>query len=221
MAFAMGAAIAGLSGALFAAWQGSVFPNNFDVTLLITIYAIIVLGGLGSLPGVVIGALIMIAAPEALRNIGLAGVLFYIGILVILATTLKPRWHFPAALGALVVLGLVLKLIFPSIGTLPASGSPITEAIRRWLVLPEDPTQAGNLAFLALVIMVLVVSRLKDARWRLVALVPTLYLMAFVWETRLSQEPSVTRLIFVGVLLVVLMVYRPQGLLGKRRVEVV
>jgi ABC-type branched-subunit amino acid transport system permease subunit len=55
---------------------------------------------------------------------------------------------------------------------------------------------------------------------RFVVLIPTLYLLVFVWETRLSQEPSVTRLIFVGVLLIVLMIYRPNGLLGQRRVEI-
>ena len=48
-------------------------------------------------------------------------------------------------------------------------------------------------------------------------MIPILYLLLFVWETRLSQEPSVTRLIFVGTLLVVLMIFRPQGLLGERR----
>jgi ABC-type branched-subunit amino acid transport system permease subunit len=51
--------------------------------------------------------------------------------------------------------------------------------------------------------------------------VPTLYLLILVWETRLSQEPSVTRLLFVGVLLIALMIYRPNGILGQRRVEVV
>ena len=70
---------------MFAAWQGSVFPGNFDTTLLITIYAIIVLGGLGSLPGVLLGALIIIAVPDILRNADLAGKLFYLGALVTLA----------------------------------------------------------------------------------------------------------------------------------------
>ena len=54
-----------------------------------------------------------------------------------------------------------------------------------------------------------------------VALVPTLYLAAFVWENRLVVEPSITRLILVGVILIVLMNARPQGLLGSARVEIV
>jgi ABC-type branched-subunit amino acid transport system permease subunit len=56
---------------------------------------------------------------------------------------------------------------------------------------------------------------------RFVVLVPTLYLLAFVWETRLAVEPSITRLLLLGVLLVMLMIYRPQGLLGQRRVEII
>jgi ABC-type branched-subunit amino acid transport system permease subunit len=72
----------------------------------------------------------------------------------------------------------------------------------------------------ALIALVLAVTKIRRPLWRFIVLVPTLYLMVFVWETRLSQEPSVTRLLLVGVLLIVLMIYRPNGLLGQRRVEV-
>ena len=57
--------------------------------------------------------------------------------------------------------------------------------------------------------------------WRTILLVPTLYLAAFVWENRLVYEPSVTRLIILGALLIVMMNARPEGLLGTTRVEVV
>ena len=50
---------------------------------------------------------------------------------------------------------------------------------------------------------------------------PTLYLAAFVWENRLVFEPNVTRILLLGALLVVLMSWRPQGLLGTARVEIV
>ena len=56
---------------------------------------------------------------------------------------------------------------------------------------------------------------------RLAGMVPTLYLAAFVWNNRLVVEPSVTRLILIGVILIVLMNARPQGLLGTARVEIV
>ena len=67
---------------------------------------------------------------------------------------------------------------------------------------------------------ILLVTQLEGGR-RLVALVPTLYLAAFVWEERLVAEPSVTRFLVLGGLLVVLMAARPQGLLGTSRVEIV
>jgi branched-chain amino acid transport system permease protein len=224
-AFAIGAAFAGFSGGLFAAWQGSVFPSNFDTTLLITIYAIIVLGGLGSLPGVVLGAVIMIAVPDILRNAPLAGTLFYIGLVVTLFSVIKPRWQAVVLIVAIAVFGFVLRAVLvganpDAFATLKPAGAIISDTVRSWLPIPNDATTIGNYAFALLIIAVLVVSRIKSSIWRLIALVPTLYLLLFVWETRLVEEPSITRLLFVGVLLIVLMIYRPNGLLGQRRVEI-
>jgi ABC-type branched-subunit amino acid transport system permease subunit len=56
---------------------------------------------------------------------------------------------------------------------------------------------------------------------RLVLLVPTLYLAAFVWENVLLSKPEPTRFIVLGALLVGLMIARPNGILGERRVEIV
>jgi branched-chain amino acid transport system permease protein len=225
-AFTAAAAIAGLCGGVFAAWQGSVFPSNFDTTLLITVYTIIVLGGLGSLPGVLLGALVIVAVPDVLRNADLAGKLFYAGTLLMLFVSLKPRWQTPALLAALVAFGVVLRAVLLAVApeafvTLEATNSALTDTIRGWLIIPTNTIHAGNLAFTALIALVLGTSKIRHKGWRFVALIPTLYLLVFAWETRLSQEPSVTRLLFVGVLLVVLMIYRPNGLLGQRRVEVV
>ncbi|MCC6804524.1 MAG: branched-chain amino acid ABC transporter permease [Anaerolineae bacterium] len=225
-AFAAGAAIAGLCGGIFAAWQGSVFPGNFDTTFLINIYAIIVLGGIGSLPGVLLGALLIIAVPDVLRNADLAGKLFYAGVILLLGSVLKPRWQTPLLVGVLLVFGFVLRAALPALAPetfvpLAKTNSDFSNIVRGWLVGLPDPVQAGNLAFGVLIALVLGVTRIRRSRWRFVALIPTLYLLAFVWETRLSQEPSITRLLFVGVVLIVLMIYRPNGLLGQRRVEVV
>ena len=53
-------------------------------------------------------------------------------------------------------------------------------------------------------------------------IVPTVWLAGFVWETRLAQETSgPTRLLLLGAILVGLMIARPQGLLGRPRVEIV
>jgi ABC-type branched-subunit amino acid transport system permease subunit len=54
-----------------------------------------------------------------------------------------------------------------------------------------------------------------------VALVPALYLAAFVWQNRLADQPSITRLLFLGALLITLMNARPQGILGTAQAEVV
>ena len=56
---------------------------------------------------------------------------------------------------------------------------------------------------------------------RIALLVPTLYLAAFVWENVLLTQPESTRYIVIGALLVAMMVARPQGLLGEKRVEIV
>ena len=55
-AFAIGAAFAGAGGALLASWQRSVFPDNFLFTESVNILAMVILGGVGSLPGVILGA---------------------------------------------------------------------------------------------------------------------------------------------------------------------
>jgi len=55
---------------------------------------------------------------------------------------------------------------------------------------------------------------------RIILLVPTIYLAAFVWETILSANSSITRQLMIGAILIVMMIARPQGLLGARRVEV-
>ena len=60
-----------------------------------------------------------------------------------------------------------------------------------------------------------------STRWRTILLPPTLCLASFVWETRLVVEPSVTRQLMIGAILIVMMNARPQGLLGQRRVETV
>jgi ABC-type branched-subunit amino acid transport system permease subunit len=64
------------------------------------------------------------------------------------------------------------------------------------------------------------VTMLRD-RLRLVALVPTLYLAAFVWENVMLSKPEPARYIVLGAILIALMIQRPNGLLGERRVEIV
>jgi branched-chain amino acid transport system permease protein len=68
LAFAMGASTAGFSGVIFSGLQGFVSPESFVLVESINILAMVVLGGMGSIPGVVLGALILTALPEVLRE---------------------------------------------------------------------------------------------------------------------------------------------------------
>jgi branched-chain amino acid transport system permease protein len=67
LAFAMGASFGGVSGAMFAAFQGFVSPESFSLTESIAVLAMVVLGGMGHIPGVVLGGVILAALPEVLR----------------------------------------------------------------------------------------------------------------------------------------------------------
>jgi ABC-type branched-subunit amino acid transport system permease subunit len=88
------------------------------------------------------------------------------------------------------------------------------------MLLPAEPGDIGNVAFVLLIACVLGLTLLRPWQ-RALALVPTLYLASFVWENRLIFQPSVTRLLVLGALLVILMNARPQGLFGSTRVEIV
>lgn len=69
LAFAMGATFGGVSGAMFAAFQGFVSPESFSLMESIMIVAMVVLGGIGHLPGVILGAVLLAALPEVLRYV--------------------------------------------------------------------------------------------------------------------------------------------------------
>ena len=69
LAFAMGATFGGVSGSMFAAFQGFVSPESFSLMESIMIVAMVVLGGIGHLPGVILGALLLAALPEVLRYV--------------------------------------------------------------------------------------------------------------------------------------------------------
>lgn len=224
LAFAVGAAIAGLSGSMFAAVQVGVFPNNFNVVFLITVYAAVILGGSGSIKGVVIGAVVIAYLPELLRDPTNAAWLFYIAIVAAVAVLVKDRVRTAITLVAIVALGVVVRIVGGSIWESSTAGEAndafLSRLIDDWvLILAENQNDVSGYAFVAAFVGVLLVVELKG-RWRPVALVPTVYLWVFVWENKLAFEPSITRQMLFGALLVVMMAVRPQGLLGTRRVEI-
>jgi branched-chain amino acid transport system permease protein len=69
LAFGMGATFGGVSGAMFAAFQGFISPESFSLMESVMIVAMVVLGGLGHLPGVILGAVLLSALPEVLRYV--------------------------------------------------------------------------------------------------------------------------------------------------------
>ncbi len=67
LAFAMGASFGGIAGGMFAAMQGFVSPESFGLTESVMVLAMVVLGGMGNIPGVIVGALLLSFVPELLR----------------------------------------------------------------------------------------------------------------------------------------------------------
>ena len=93
-AFAFGASFSGLSGAIFAAKVGSIFPHSFNLLISINVLSLIIVGGIGSLPGVVVGSLLLVGLPELLREFAEYRLLMY-GIALIAMMLLKPEGFWP------------------------------------------------------------------------------------------------------------------------------
>ena len=69
LAFGMGATFGGVSGTMFASFQGFISPESFSLMESVMIVAMVVLGGIGHLPGVILGAVLLSALPEVLRYV--------------------------------------------------------------------------------------------------------------------------------------------------------
>jgi branched-chain amino acid transport system permease protein len=96
LAFGIGAAFSGLSGAIFASKLTSIFPHSFNLLISINVLCLIIVGGMGSLPGVVVGALILVGLPELLREFAEYRLLMY-GALLIVMMLQKPEGFWPSA----------------------------------------------------------------------------------------------------------------------------
>jgi hypothetical protein len=93
--------------------------------------------------------------------------------------------------------------------------------LAEWVVAPAELARwVAPVTYVGTIAAILLVTQLKGV-WRLVALVPTLYLAAFVWENVMLAKPEPARYIVLGLILIGLMILRPNGLLGERRVEIV
>jgi branched-chain amino acid transport system permease protein len=95
MAFAIGAAFSGLAGAIFASRLSSIFPHSFNILISINVLCLIIVGGLGSLPGVVLGAFVLVGLPELLREFAEYRLLLY-GALLIATMLVRPEGLWPS-----------------------------------------------------------------------------------------------------------------------------
>jgi branched-chain amino acid transport system permease protein len=94
LAFATGALFSGLAGAIFAAKLTSVYPHSMNFLVSINVLSLIIIGGMGSIPGVFVGALVLIAAPDLLREFAEFRYLVYGALLVTMMLT-RPEGLWP------------------------------------------------------------------------------------------------------------------------------
>jgi branched-chain amino acid transport system permease protein len=94
LAFAMGGAVGSLGGALFAIQIGALNNASFTILVSITALAVVILGGMGSIPGVVVGALVLIGIPGVLSEFEQYRLLFY-GAVLMAIMILRPQGLIP------------------------------------------------------------------------------------------------------------------------------
>ena len=95
LAFGLGAAFGCLSGAFFAAKIGVIYPDSFSILVSINALALIILGGMGNIWGVIIGALVLVGLPEFLREFSEYRLLIY-GAVLVAMMLLRPEGLLPS-----------------------------------------------------------------------------------------------------------------------------
>ena len=96
LAYGLGAGFAGVAGSIFAVMLSSIFPHSFQLLISINVLALLIVGGMGSLPGVVVGAAALIGLPELLREFGEYRFLFY-GLVIVVMMRIKAEGLWPSA----------------------------------------------------------------------------------------------------------------------------
>jgi branched-chain amino acid transport system permease protein len=96
LAFATGAAFSGLSGSILAIKLGTIYPHSFALLISINVLALIIVGGMGSIPGVFVGALLLAGMPELLREFSEYRLLIY-GALLVVMMQVRPEGFWPEA----------------------------------------------------------------------------------------------------------------------------
>ncbi len=96
LAFGMGAAFGGLSGAIFASKLQTIYPTSFNLLVSINVLSVIIIGGMGSVPGVLVGALALVGLPELLREFSDFRLMLY-GAVLVLMMLVRPEGLLPEA----------------------------------------------------------------------------------------------------------------------------
>jgi ABC-type branched-subunit amino acid transport system permease subunit len=224
MSFAFGAAIAALSGTLFASLSASVLPLTFYFVLLITIYTMVILGGSGRQHAVVFGALIVGPLLELLRDPNKSRIIFYLALVAGLLLAFRLSRTLGVVAIATLAFGFACHAIAGALHHSWVSGSApggLQHFVSHWLIIPRHLAGwVSPVTYLGVICAALVLT-LVHGRLRLVLLPPTLYLAAFVWDNVMLPQSEAARYIVLGLILIALMIVRPNGLLGERRVEIV
>ena len=97
IAFTISAASGGLAGAIFAVKLGTLFPNSFGLLVSINVLALIIVGGMGSIPGIIVGAIALVGLPEILREFSEFRLLVY-GIVLMVMMLTRPEGLWPSAI---------------------------------------------------------------------------------------------------------------------------
>ena len=123
--------------------QQGVFSSTFELPILITIYAALILGGLGSIPGVLIGAAVMVILPEVLRSPEISNVLFFIVLFVGIGWMLRSWKLIGIELVALIAFTGLMNLILINVGipylsTAQWAKGPLAPILGATVFMPEN-----------------------------------------------------------------------------------
>jgi len=96
-AYAIGAVLGGIAGSFFAVRMTSISPNSFNFTMSANIMLAVILGGMGKIPGVIVGALFFAVFPELFRDIPVVGEarMLFFGLLLIIVMIKRPHGLWP------------------------------------------------------------------------------------------------------------------------------
>jgi branched-chain amino acid transport system permease protein len=123
LAYGLGAAFAGLAGSIFAVMLTSIYPSSFQLLISINVLALIIVGGIGSLPGVIVGAAALVGLPELLREFGEYRYLFY-GAALIIMMRIKPEGLWPSATRRRELRDAAGEIVAEDLDAVPAGEAP-------------------------------------------------------------------------------------------------